>query len=205
MKSSGRFITFEGGEGAGKTTLIARLEEKLRSIERTPIVTREPGGTPLGEKIRHLVLINRDPICVRSELMLFLSSRAQHVDQLIKPALEEGKIVLCDRFNDSSHAYQGPHLDEKELMPLLNFAAFGLVPDLTFYLDLDPEIGFKRAQRDNRNLDRIESHDLTFHHNVRAAFLEIAKQNETRFRVIDASQSEDDVFDAVWHHLESKL
>lgn len=194
------FISFEGGEGAGKTTLIKKLQNILEDQGYSVILTREPGGSLLGDALRDLVL-HRDKkmkMGSKAELLLFLSARAQHVEEVIKPALESGKIVLCDRFYDSSVAYQGyaRGLGPKEVEDLCLFATSGLVPDLTFYLDLDPQEGLKRAAGD-RTPDLFEEQKIDFHTKVRAAFKEIAAGNQARIKVIDASKTPDNVLTQV--------
>lgn len=198
------FISFEGGEGAGKTTLINKLKDTLENQGYSVILTREPGGSLLGDAIRDLVL-HRDKkmkMCSKAELLLFLSARAQHVEEVIKPALEAGKIVLCDRFYDSSIAYQGyaRGLGAKEVEDLCLFATSGLVPDLTFYLDLDPKEGLSRAASD-REPDLFEEQKLDFHAKVRAAFKEIAVQNQARIKVIDASKTPENVLTQVLENI----
>lgn len=198
------FISFEGGEGAGKTTLINKLKDTLENQGYSVILTREPGGSLLGDAIRDLVL-HRDKkmkMSSKAELLLFLSSRAQHVEEVIKPALDAGKIVLCDRFYDSSVAYQGyaRGLGAKEVEDLCLFATSGLVPDLTFYLDLDPQEGLKRAASD-REPDLFEEQKLDFHAQVRAAFKEIAVQNQARIKVIDASKTPENVLTQVFEYI----
>ena len=165
MKEKGLLITFEGGEGAGKTTLIEKLYEDLKQRGCSVIKTREPGGTEIGKEVRNWLLHSRNvPLGKRTELLLFLADRAQHVDELILPALSQGAIVLCDRFNDSSVAYQGGArgIDLESVKELCAFACDRLVPDLTLYLDLDPEIGFARNQKSRQGKDRIESETLAF-------------------------------------------
>jgi dTMP kinase len=187
------FITFEGGEGAGKSTLIEEVFRYLTSRGFDVLKTREPGGTSLGEKIRSLVLESKERVSSLAELALFLGSRAQHVEEVIIPALKEGKIVLCDRFNDSSVAYQGiaRNLGKEEVASVCHFFSKGLVPTLTFYLDIDPKIGMQRVQR-SRVKDRIEQEDFSFHTLVRNAFLSIAKES-SRIFVVDASLPKDQV------------
>ncbi len=194
----GVFITFEGGEGAGKTTLIEELARHLASEGYQVVKTREPGGTHLGEHIRSLLLDHAPerPISPMAELCLFLAARAQHVQDVIKPALEARKIVLCDRFNDSTVAYQGVGrgLGADAVEKYCAFACQGVQPHLTFYLDLDPAQGLARARRDQpkiagaRGYDRIESEGLAFHTKIREAFLEIQKKHKARVRLIDALQ-----------------
>ncbi len=190
----GVFITFEGGEGAGKSTLIDRLYEALRAQGRAVLKTRAPGGTRAGEAIRAL-LLNKEgtPLIPRAELLLFLADRAQHVEEIITPALQKDQIVLCDRYNDSTIAYQGiaRGLGKEEVRKLCTFATGGLDPHLTFYLDLDPATGLKRLKQGK---DRIEAEKLSFHEKIRAAFHQIAKEEKKRLRILDAAQSPDQVF-----------
>jgi dTMP kinase len=197
MKERGRLITFEGGDGAGKSTLIHSLHDHLEKTGSLVIKTRAPGGTTLGETIRSLLLTKGDvPLNDRAELFLFLADRAQHVEEVIKPALSSGMIVLCDRYNDSTVAYQGVArgLDPVWSRSLCDFATGAVQPSLTLYLDIDPEIGLRRAQHTGNKQDRIESEGLLFHKKIRNAFHMIAGQEPSRFKVIDATQSPDDVF-----------
>ena len=186
----GLFITFEGGEGAGKTTLIQKVYNTLSSRGFPVVKTRAPGGTSLGEKICALLLEHKEiPIVVEAELLLFLADRAQQVREVILPALNDRKIVLCDRFNDSTLAYQAGArgLDATLVKQLCSFACANLVPTHTFYLDLDPRIGMQRLAQNTPSKDRIESEAVAFHQKVREAFLKIAKEERGRFHVIDAS------------------
>jgi thymidylate kinase len=191
------FITFEGGEGAGKTTLIEKIYEWLQRRSLPVLKTRAPGGTKAGEVIRAMLLNGQDlSLAKRTELFLFLADRAQHVEEVIVPALAQGKIVLCDRFNDSTLAYQGGArgFDEGLVRTLCSFATADLQPTLTLYLDLDPKIGLERRQKIGHAKDRIESEELTFHQKIREAFHAIAKKESHRFYLIDASQSPEHVF-----------
>lgn len=192
----GLFITFEGGDGAGKSSLIDKIYEELSRKAKQALKTKAPGGTKIGEAIRNLLLHSHTPLNPRTELFLFLADRAQHVEEVIKPALQKGVIVLCDRYNDSTLAYQGAArgLDGDFLHDLCHFATNGLNPDLTLYLDLDPKIGFERLKKAGLTKDRIESEDIDFHQKIRNGFLKIAHQEPKRFRVIDASQTPDSVF-----------
>lgn len=193
----GIFISFEGGDGAGKTTLIQKLFTYLQKLELDVVQTRAPGGTQIGQDIRNLLLHKHDaPLSKRSELLLFLADRAQHVDELILPHLKKGKIVLCDRFNDSTIAYQGGARGFKDdlVRKLCDFACNGLTPDLTLYLDLDPKIGFERARKAGLEKDRIESETLKFHQKIRKAFKQIAKKEPKRFIIIDASKTPEEVY-----------
>lgn len=194
---SGRFITVEGGEGSGKSTLIQRLKEHLTGQGIEVVVTREPGGTPLGEAIRHLLLQNHSSMTIGplAELLLFLSARAQHLDELIRPSLNQGKTVICDRFNDSTIAYQGTarNLNLQEVASLCDQVCAGTQPQLTLLLDIDPRIGLKRAKSRSAS-DRMELETLTFHNKVREAFRNLAGQHSDRIVLLDASQSPDHVF-----------
>lgn len=184
----GVFITFEGGEGAGKTTLIEAVFKELLQQGYPVLKTREPGGTALGEKIRHLVLEQTNIIAPLAELSLFLASRAQHVSELILPALQAGQIVLCDRFNDSTIAYQGAArgLGMKQVEAMCSFITSNLTPDLTLYLDIDPKVGLARIKKE-RLTDRIEAEKLNFHQAIRTGFLAIHKNHPERFYKLDAT------------------
>lgn len=190
------FISFEGGEGAGKTTLINSLKSILESEGYSVIATREPGGTQLGDVIRDILLYRDHHVhmCSKAELFLFLSARAEHVKEVILPSLQEDKIVLCDRFSDSSLAYQGyaRGLGMQDVEALTNFATDGLKPDLTFFLDLDPEEGLLRTSKRSK-ADRIEEQKVEFHKLVREAFTHIAKREPKRVKFIDASESQEKV------------
>ena len=183
----GAFITFEGVEGAGKSTQIARLKETLEGRGYRVRLTREPGGDRVSETVRELVLGSE--MGPRTELLLFLASRAQNVDSVIRPALLSGDIVMCDRFIDSSIAYQGygRGLGRDAVAALNRFATGGLSPDLTILLDLDPKIGLARQQRHNR----MEAESLPFHCKVREGFLLEAANDTSRFCVVDAETHPD--------------
>jgi dTMP kinase len=202
--NKGFFISFEGGEGAGKTSLIRRLAEMLEAEGYQVVITREPGGSPLGDRIRSL-LLDKDagmPISPTAELLLLLTGRAQHIDQLIQPSLQAGKVVLCDRFNDSSIAYQGSGraLGVSRVKELCQLVSGGLVPDLTLYLDVDPDVGLARSKRltkENAKAgegDRIEDEAVIFHQRVRDGYRQIGQEEPDRFKVLDAHQSQEDVF-----------
>jgi dTMP kinase len=192
---SGVFITFEGGEGAGKTTLINSIAISLVDAGYEVFKTREPGGTPLGEEVRNLLLHKSGPISPYAELSLFLASRAQHIFEVIRPALGEGKIVLCDRFNDSTVAYQGVArgLGRKQVKSFAEFISQGLYPHLTLCLDLDPAIGLARAAK-TREQDRIEAEDVSFHQKIHDAYIEIHRKDPYRFHLLDATKSPEAVF-----------
>lgn len=190
----GSFITFEGGEGAGKTTLIQKMASLLVKEGQQVLVVREPGGTEVGEKIRSILLEHSGPLSPYAELALFLASRAQHIMEVIGPALKAGKIVLCDRFNDSSVAYQGAArgLGMEAVASFCQFVSQGIEPNLTFYLDIDPRIGLARAAIE-RKQDRIEAEKLMFHEKIREAFLEIVRAHPHRMHRLDASLSPEQV------------
>lgn len=195
--TSGLFITFEGGEGAGKTTLIEEVIRALSQEGYELVKTREPGGTPLGEEVRRLLLApTQTPMSPYTELALFLASRAQHIAEIIGPALEQKKLVLCDRFNDSTIAYQGAArgLGMRKVADCCAFISQGLEPHLTLYLDIDPAIGLERVQR-SRNQDRIEQETLAFHAKIRDAFRLFHQQFPTRVHLLDASQPPAKVFE----------
>lgn len=206
-QSRGLFISFEGPEGAGKTTQIARLVEKLEAAGVAHLVTREPGGTPLGTRIRQVVLLEPDlQVDPLPEFLLYSASRAQLVGQVIRPALERGEVVVCDRYADSSLAYQGAGrgLDAGLLAQITQAATGGLQPDLTFLLDLDPAIGLARAATRGEP-DRLERADLGFHQRVRAGFLALAQQEPGRFSVLDGTRSPDDLAGKIWAVMAEKL
>ncbi len=181
----GLLVTFEGVEGSGKTTVAKAIAENLRQKGLTVVVTAEPGTTSVGRQIRQL-LATVDERTAWTETFLFLADRAEHVAKVIKPALERGEIVLCDRFTDSTIAYQGfgLGLPLEWLTQLNSIATNGLVPDLTLLLDIDPEMGLKRSQRETV----FERRSLDFHQRVRWGYLWLAKQEPHRVKVIDASQ-----------------
>ncbi len=203
MVAQGVLITLEGGDGAGKSTLMQGLYERLLSRGETPLCTRAPGGTSLGEGIRTLLLHQKVLMNPRSELFLFLADRAQHMQEVIFPALAQGKIVLCDRFHDSTLAYQGAArgLDQDIIHSLCLFATEGRIPDLTFYLDLPPEVGLTRITKKGMDKDRIESESLSFHEKIRHSFLQIAEKEPKRVRVLDAMQTPDQILQQAIVHI----
>lgn len=200
----GKFITFEGGEGSGKSTLLQNLRNYLDTHNVDYVITREPGGLKLCEDIRNILKYSTEKIGLRTELLLFSASRAQLVDDFIKPNLDAGKLVLCDRFFDSTRVYQGyaANVDDEEVMKITNFATAGLVPDLTFYLDIDPEVAFKRKGGQDKG-DRIEERDLSFHYLVRDGYRKIASK-EKRFVVLDATKSPQEIVDEVIEKLRTE-
>ena len=187
---NGRFITVEGTEGAGKTSNIALLQARLEAAGKTVVLTREPGGTPLGEAIRDLLLTRRgDGMAVDTELLLMFAARAEHIAQLIRPALARGEWVLCDRFTDATYAYQGGGrgIDIDRIAALEHWVQGNLRPDLTIVLDVPVEVGLARAGRRSAP-DRFEREQLAFHEAVRAAYRTIAAREPGRVQVVDAEQ-----------------
>jgi len=200
--AKGFFITFEGGEGAGKSTQIERLAKRLRAKKYDVVVTREPGGSPGAEAVRHVLLSGAaEAFGPKMEALLFAAARSDHVEQLIRPAMARGAIVLCDRFLDSSRVYQGVSggLDPAFMAALERVAINGMMPDLTLILDLDPAEGLKRAttRRGGESADRFEKETLEVHRRRRQAFLDIAAAEPERCVVIDASADPGTVEDAV--------
>jgi len=196
-RDNGLFITFEGGEGAGKTTLLEEMSRVFSNRGLSVIKTREPGGTRLGEMIRTILLQKGDvAISSHAELCLFLASRAEHIAEVIVPALKKNQIVLCDRFNDSTIAYQGAArgLGVEAVEKVCEFISHGTLPDLTFYLDIDPRLGLQRAAGRNQHPDRIESEKLAFHQTIRDAYLRLHKQHPDRIRLLDATRPPSEVF-----------
>ena len=188
----GLFITFEGGDGCGKTTQIKLLDEYLRNKGYNTLLTREPGSKGLGVKLREILLNYDGEVSPTAESFLFLADRAQHIDCIIKPALEKGVIILCDRHTDSTVAYQGygRGLDIEQIHKLNKIATGGLKPDLTIVLDVDVETSQKRVGTEK---DRMESAGIEFFERVRKGFLEIAKQEPDRVKVVDSTQTIDEI------------
>ncbi|MGB0865021.1 MAG: dTMP kinase [Granulosicoccaceae bacterium] len=186
----GVFITLEGLEGTGKTTNLGFITERLQQAGIEPLVTREPGGTPLGEALRDIILNRHDvQIDAMAELLMIFAARAQHLEQVIKPALARGQWVLSDRFTEASYAYQGAgrELGVEAVAVLERLVQRELQPDLTLLLDIDPELGLRRASATGAP-DRIEQAGLSFFQRVRAGYLARAEQHRSRFCVVDASQ-----------------
>ena len=199
------FITFEGIEGSGKTTQIQRLKKYLTQKGIPCKVTREPGGTPIGEKIRK-ILLNPDhrEMVPATELLLYEAARTQHVKEVIKPFLEKGRVVLCDRFSDATLAYQGygRKMDLKWIQRLNHLSSQGVRPDVTFLLDCPSDVGLKRAIHRNRTLkqereERFEREEMEFHRRVRKGYLAIARKEPRRVKVIGTRQGEEKVFEKI--------
>lgn len=196
------FVTLEGPEGAGKTTLQHALADRIRQTGRTVLETREPGAGDFGKAIREIVLHGGD-LPAESELFLFLADRANHVQRIIKPALSRGEVVLCDRYADSALVYQAyaRGLDEGFVRQANHFATQGLVPDRTLLLDVSPEVGLGRLT----NKDRIDAQPVEFHRLVREGFLKEAVREPRRWVVIDANQPQSEMLDAAWRCLQALL
>jgi len=206
-----KFIVFEGIDGSGKSTLIQHLTQKLDSLEQKITVTREPGGTPLSEEIREMIIrVNGETPSPRTELLLYQAARAQHVDKVIKPSLEKGEWVICDRFTASSLAFQagGRLLNEANIEWLNDFATNGLAPDLTILLDLSIDQAKKRrSQRYNNSdeeEDRFEREKDEFHERVRLHYLKQAENFPQSWVVLDASHSPDELFASLFKIIEEK-
>lgn len=211
-RTRGLFLTFEGGDGSGKSTQLRHLAAKLRAAGYDVLESAEPGGTPIGQQIRRILLdpANRD-LSPTAELLLMFAARAQNVDQWILPALRAGRIVVSDRFTDSTLAYQGAArgLGAETVLEVDRIACRGLVPDLTLYIDVDVEKGLERARHRNQRGDgsesRLDDHDLAFHRAARAAYLRIAAEEPRRFKVIDGSRSIDAVAADIWREVAALL
>ena len=203
-----RFITFEGGEGCGKSTVLKAIKERLESEGVSVVLTREPGGTPIAEQIRNVILDKGNTAMDgRTEALLYAASRRQHLVEKIWPALQEGKTVLCDRYLDSSLAYQGGArgLGIDEVLSINLFATEGTYPDLTLLFDLEPEQGLARiVANQNREVNRLDLEKLDFHHQVRNNFLALAKRYPDRYVIIDASQPLADVIEDAYKAIKER-
>ncbi len=199
------FITFEGGEGTGKSVQANALYQRLLKSAIPSVLTHEPGGTPLGDSIDHWLKWKEGDISPLAELFLFSASRSQLVDRLIKPSLETGKTVVCDRYADSSIAYQGygRGLDLEIIKAVNNAATAGLTPDLTLLLDIPAAEGLARKSAVSR--DRFEKEDINFHQKVRDGYLKLAADEPGRWLVIDSRQSREKVADIIWGKVEQLL
>ncbi|MBQ9457454.1 MAG: dTMP kinase [Bacilli bacterium] len=203
------FITFEGGEGSGKSSALRLLQERLSNEGYEIVVTREPGGTPIAEEIRNVILdkknVAMDP---RTEALLYAASRRQHLVEKVWPALKEGKIVLCDRYLDSSLAYQGGArgLGIDQVLAVNMFATEGTFPDLTLLFDIEPEQGLARiAANAGREVNRLDLEKIDFHRGVRATFHEIAARYPERFVIIDASKPLEQVVEDAYQAIKARL
>ncbi|AYD01170.1 dTMP kinase [Neorhizobium sp. NCHU2750] len=207
---TGIFITFEGGEGVGKSTQIRRLADSLRRAGHDVLVTREPGGSPGAEAVRHVLLSGAaEKFGVRMEAILFAAARNDHVEEVIRPAMETGAVVLCDRFVDSSRVYQGVtgNLEPGFIEALQRIATNGVMPDLTFILDLPADKGLARARRrgGDEAPDRFEKEEIETHEKRRQAYLDIAAAEPARCRVIDADRAEDEIAAEIHSQVETAV
>jgi dTMP kinase len=207
--SKGLFITLEGPEGSGKSSAIKIVVKKLKALGYEIVMTREPGGTPISEQIRNVILDNNnteeDP---RTEALLYAASRRQHLVEKIWPAINEGKIVICDRYLDSSLAYQGHArgLGIDNILKVNEYATEGTFPDLTLLFDIEPEIGFERINKNkDREVNRLDKEALSFHHKVREGYLLLSKRFSDRYEVIDASKDLDTVVNNVYNVILKRL
>jgi dTMP kinase len=200
----GLFITFEGPDGSGKSTQARMLAERLRGEGRTVLETVEPGGTPIGQQIRRILLdpTNKELTPV-AELLLMFAARAQNVEQWILPALDQGQIVISDRFTDSSIAYQGSGrgLGWEAVLEVDRIACHGLIPDISICIDIDTETGLARAQARGGTETRLEEQDIEFHHKVRDAYHELARSQPQRFRLIDGRGTPEAIATKVWEEV----
>ena len=207
MRDKGYFISFEGVDGSGKSTQIQKLADFLRSLSFDIVVTREPGGSIGGEEIRKLLLQGDvDRWSAETEILLFTAARRDHLERIILPAMKNGQIVICDRFTDSTRMYQGmrgPKL--KKLVDMLDKEIIGHDPDLTILIDIDPEIGLRRAKSRETVEERFEDFGLELQKKMRKGFLELSKQFNNRISVIDGLQSEDKVSEEICSLVKAKL
>ena len=185
----GTFVTLEGPEGAGKTTQVKLLSKELTQLDVDHVITRDPGGTPLGRQVRRILLSPENKVAPMAELLLYQADRAQHVAELILPSLERGALVICDRYIDSTIAYQGygRKIDFDLINTLNQMSTGGLIPDLTILFDIESQDGLSRLHPGGH--DRMEQEDLAFHHRVRDGYRRIAGENPDRFRILDASKA----------------
>lgn len=203
------FVTFEGGEGSGKSSCLAKVAKDLQNAGYEVVITREPGGTPISEQIRNVILdkanTDMDPM---TEALLYAASRRQHLVQKILPALREGKIVLCDRYLDSSLAYQGGArgLGIEKILALNQYAIDGQYPDLTLFFDLEPEVGLERIEENSsREVNRLDLEKLSFHRKVRDSFLKLMGNFPDRYVRIDASKSREEVENSALEQIIKRL
>ena len=207
-------VTFEGIEGSGKSTQIKLLEQKLVATGLSVLLTREPGGTPIGDQIRQVLLDAKNKAMVpECELLLYYAARAQHIQQKVKPACDQGQVVLCDRFVDATMAYQGAArgLQSQFLTQLNDYVLNGFHADLTLLFDLPVEVGLSRAKKradqleESQKEDRFEQEAVDFHHKVRQAYLDLAKNNPNRFEIVNADQSVEDLQKQVFKIVSERL
>ena len=203
-----RFITFEGGDGTGKTTLIERLAKDLESQGYSILKSREPGGSRISEQIRNVILnIENTEMDYMTEALLYAASRRQHLQEVIKPAINNGKIVILDRYVDSSLAYQGyaRGIGIDKVYAINNYAIDGFFPDLTIYIDVAPEIGISRIKNNHRDMDRLDLEKIEFHKKVREGYLKVSQMFPERIKVVDGNKTIDEIYSEVKKIVLSKL
>ena len=195
-----RFITIEGCEGSGKTSIIKLICEEFKKRGIDFLSTREPGGSKISEQIRNVILnVNNTKMDYMTEALLYAASRRQHLEEIVKPALNEGKVVICDRYLDSSLAYQGyaRGLGIEEVYNINMYATSGFLPDLTIYIDIPVEVGLGRIKENNRDVNRLDLEKVAFHNKVREGYLKIASMYPDRIKVIDGNATLEEVFERV--------
>lgn len=205
IRSEGLFVTLEGGEGAGKSTQLKALANRAQALGIETVTSREPGGTPLGERLRNVLLSSNDgEVDLRAELLVFAASRAQHLSELVRPALARGALVICDRFSDSTIAYQqyGRGLDPDVVAAAIELATDGLKPDLTILLDLESHVSRERTILPN---DYLERAGTEFHERVRAGFVSLAASDPDRWLVINGALAPDAVTELAWEQISAYL
>jgi dTMP kinase len=208
MERQGHFITFEGGEGSGKSTQAKRLAERLRLRGHEVVLTREPGGSPGAEAIRHLLLKGiAKPLGPEAETFMFAAARDDHVSTLIRPALERGAWVICDRFIDSTRVYQGTlgNVDQRLIRALERLVVGDTMPDLTFILDIAPEIGLNRAASRGQGADRFEAEHVEYHRLLCEAYRDIAEREPERCVLVDAAPSADAIAVRIWMQISERF
>lgn len=206
----GYLITFEGSEGSGKSTQISRIAKRFEDAGYEVVVTREPGGTKIGEEIRHILMHSTESavMCPETELLLFAASRAQLVREIILPALEAGKIVLCDRFMDSTTVYQGVarQLQSEPVQMINAFAVGDMRPDVTVIIDIPPEVGFERIKHRVNDLpDRMEEENIEFYQKVRNGYLMLAKAMPSHYMVVDGAMERSELEALIWRNLRDRV
>ena len=202
------FVTFEGGEGSGKSTQLALCGERLRELGRDVVETKEPGGTQIGQKIRAILMdVAHTHLHPVAEWLLYEADRRQHVEEVLRSAVEAGRFVLCDRYSDATEAYQqvGRGVDADLVARVDSLARGGLLPDLTLIYDLQPELGLARAARRDRHVGRFEAANLEFHRRIRDAYLSIARREPSRVRVVAADAGPQEVFAETWRHIRERF
>jgi len=210
MNSTGKLISFEGSEGSGKSTQIARLAEQFQKAKREVVTTREPGGTEIGEQIRNIIVHNSkgDEMCAETELLLFAAARAQVVREVIVPALMRGAVVLSDRFLDSSTVYQGigRNLAADPVAQINRFAVGNVMPDLTIVIDVPTEVSLARLKQRASDLpDRMERENLEFYTKIREGYLVLAKGMPERFVLVDGTKTQDTIAKKIWSEVQARL